>query len=120
MPNTIDLNDEGILTVRAREALNQNDFKRLAKLADPWIESHHQLQGLVIKSEKFPGWKNLKSFIEHVKFVKSHHKQINKVAFAVNGTLPKVMSQLAARLLGNKVKRFNFEDGEAATKWIRQ
>ena len=53
----VELRDSGVLIVRHQGKLRTEDFEKLAGIVDPWIEKNHQLRGVVICIQKFPGWK---------------------------------------------------------------
>ena len=42
------------------------------------------MAGLIIVTEKFPGWKDFGGMLEHLKFVQSHHREISKVALVTD------------------------------------
>jgi hypothetical protein len=65
-----------ILYVRPSSSLEEGDFEQLAKTVDPYIEKTGDLDGLIIESPTFPGWKSLGAMMEHFKFVRDHHKHI--------------------------------------------
>jgi hypothetical protein len=68
----------GILTVTPAAPLNKQDFINLAAEMDPYIEKEGKLSGLVIRIESFPGWENFAGLLSHLKFVREHHKKIQK------------------------------------------
>jgi hypothetical protein len=117
MLKKIELNDNGVLIVRPKGALQKKDFDMLSKVTDPWIKTHHHLQGVVISVRKFPGWENFSSFIQHIEFVKTHYRHVQRVALAVNGILPEIMSQLAGYFVKAKIKHFPFENIKEAIQW---
>lgn len=112
-----ELRDNGVLIVRPQRALSREDFDKLAAVVDPWIETHHQLNGFVICIKKFPGWENVGSLIHHFEFVKAHHRKVRRVALAVDGALPEIMSKLANHFVEAEIKHFSFENTEEAIKW---
>ena len=68
--------DTGVLTVRPGGKLERDDFQALSRTVDPFIMKRGNLSGLIIVTEKFPGWKDIDGMIAHMKFVKSHHAAI--------------------------------------------
>ena len=113
-----ELQDNGILIVRPQGPLRREDFDTLAGVIDPWIEVHQHLRGLVISIQKFPGWENIGSLIHHIEFVKAHHKKIRRVAVAVDGTLPEIMSRVAAHFVEAEIKQFPFKKIDEAVEWV--
>jgi hypothetical protein len=70
-------------------------------------------------AKKFPGWQDVGSFIRHVQFVKSHHQQIQRVALAVNGMIPRIMESVASRIVDAEIKHFPLEKQDEAKKWVK-
>ena len=58
----------GVLIVQPEGKLEAQDFRILSEAVDPFIEEKGQLTGLIIETEKFPGWKEFGGMIEHLKF----------------------------------------------------
>lgn len=113
-----ELTSDGILILRPHGPLSREDFENLATAADPWIEKHDHLLGMIVYIEKFPGWETVGSFIQHLKFVKSHHRKIRKVALVVDGALPEIASKLASHLVEAEIKHFPYAQFEEAKKWV--
>lgn len=113
------LAEDGVLVIKPHGPLRREDFDALANLVDPWIESHKKLQGVVISVEKFPGWENFGSFIRHFEFVSTHHRKVKRVALAVDGNLPEVMSKVASHFVEAEIKQFPFAKQEEAITWAK-
>ena len=113
-----EMRDDGVLVVRPQGPL-QEDFVKLAEVVDPWIKKNHQLQEVVISVKKFPGWENFKSFISHFKFVNAHERKVQRVALAVDGLLPEIISHLTKHFIKAKIKQFDFSDLDAAVVWAK-
>jgi hypothetical protein len=114
---TSELGDDGVLVVHPHGPLRREDFDKLSGIVDPWIEAHHQLRGLVIAMPRFPGWENVGSVFQHMEFVRDHHRHICKVALAVDGVLPEVMSHLASHFIEADIKQFPFDQVGQARQW---
>jgi hypothetical protein len=115
-----ELLDEGVLVVHPTGALRREDFDKMAGVVDPWIESHKSLQALVITMDHFPGWENAGSFFRHIEFIKGHHRKIHKIALAIDGLLPEVVSQMASHFVEAKIKQFPFSKKEDALEWAKE
>ena len=112
-----ELRDTGILIVRPQGPLRREDFDKVASVVDPWIETHQRLRGLVINIQQFPGWENIGSLIHHLEFVKAHHRKVRRVAVAVDGTFPEIMSKVAAHFVEAEIKQFPFAKVNEAIEW---
>jgi len=112
------LQDEGILIVTPQGPLEQADFEALAKLVDPYIESHGTLHGLMIYTESFPGWNNFAGLVSHLKFVKNHQQHIDKIAAVTDSGFLEVLPGIADHFVKAEVRHFDFNDKENAMKWL--
>jgi hypothetical protein len=108
----------GVLTVRPEEKLEAQDFQALSAAVDPFIEEKGELTGLIIETEKFPGWKEFAGMIEHFKFVRDHHREIAKVALVTNSKIADLAESLGKHFIKADIKHFPFEELESAKSWI--
>ena len=107
----------GVMVVDIRDALRAQDFEALASTADPWIEAHGSLRGLVIHAREFPGWENLEGFVRHVRFVREHYRKIQRIALAVDSKVLTWLPKLAQRLGQVEVHSFSYADLDRAIHW---
>lgn len=111
--------DAGIVTVIPSASLNEQDFTLLASEIDPYIEKEGKLNGLIIQVESFPGWEDFAGLISHLKFVREHHKKIEKVAAVTDGKIVSVMPRIVDHFVNAKVKYFPYESLDEALSWVR-
>ena len=111
--------DDGILMVMPEGKLEADDFKELAAVADPYIEDHGKLNGLMIYTESFPGWKDFEALTSHFRFVKEHHKNLAKVALVTDSKVASVAETLAKHFVSAEIKHFDYNDKDAALGWLR-
>jgi hypothetical protein len=111
--------DAGIVTVTPSTPLNENDFSVLASEVDPYIEEEGKLNGLIIEVESFPGWENFAGLISHLKFIREHHKKIEKVAAVSDGKIVSIMPQIVDHFVNAKVKYFPYENLDEAILWMQ-
>ncbi|MBW7472676.1 STAS/SEC14 domain-containing protein [Marinobacter sp. M216] len=107
-----------ILYVRPTSSLEKDDFRQLAETADPFIEETGALEGLIISSPTFPGWKSIGAMVTHFRFVRDHHKFIRKVALVTDSAFGDLGEHLASHFLSADIKHFPVNDLEAAEKWV--
>jgi hypothetical protein len=113
------LPDEGVLIIEPKQPLTAQDFDALALAVDPWIESHGDLQGVVIHAKAFPGWENLGSLIRHVQFVRDHHRKVKRIALAVDTKLAGLAPRVGEHFARAEVRRFNSDELDAAVSWAK-
>ena len=107
-----------ILHVRPKLTLEKADFVRLAELADPFIEASGGLHGLIIEAPHFPGWNSFGALVAHVRFVRDHHRRIEKVALVTDSTLGTVVEGLASHFVSARIRHFAAGELEAARQWV--
>ena len=111
--------DSGVIVVELKEALSANDFDALAFTTDTWFEAHGKLRGVVIHCREFPGWENLRSVIRHVRFMRDHHRKVERVALAADSRLASLVPHIAEHFAEAEVKSFRFDELDAAIAWAR-
>jgi SpoIIAA-like len=111
------LPDSGIIVVEVEHALSAQDFDTLTFTADTWIESHGNLQGIVIHAREFPGWENLGSLVRHIQFVRDHHRNVNRIALAADAKLASVAPKIAEHFIQAQVRRFGYDELAQAVAW---
>lgn len=110
----------GVLTVKPEGRLEAHDFQLLSQTVDPFIEERGKLTGLIIVAEKFPGWKDFSGMVEHIKFVRSHHTEIAKVALVTDTKIADAAELLGKHFIKASIKHFSFTELDLAKKWITQ
>ena len=111
--------DEGILIVTPEGPLEEADFTSLAADVDSYIEKRGQLQGLMIYVESFPGWDSFAGMLSHLKFVKDHRQQIQKIAVVTDGGVLSILPQIAGHFVAAKIKHFPYQAKESAIDWLK-
>lgn len=109
--------DTGVLVVEVTRPLRTLDFDAIALTADAWIESHGSLHGLVIHTRTFPGWENLGALIDHVRFIRDHHRKIVRVALAADSKVASIAPRIAEHFVHAELKVFGYDDLDAAIVW---
>lgn len=110
--------ENSILHVRPTAPLEQDDFVKVAKAVDPYIEATGGLAGVIVDAPSFPGWQNLGGMVSHFRFVRDHHKLVKKVAVVTDSHLGEVAERLASHFVSAEIKQFPAGQTEAAKQWI--
>lgn len=107
-----------ILYVQPKKPLEQSDFAELATTVDPFSEQTGVLAGLIIESPSFPGRDSLGAMVAHFRFVRKHHKRIQKIALVTDSVLGNVAENLAAHFVAAEIRHFSSGELEIAKQWI--
>ncbi len=109
-----------ILVLNLKEPLDAAVFKTLANCVDAYLQRHGKLRSVLIRANSFSRWKDFGALLYHLKFVKSHHQNIENVAVIADGTFAIAMPELANHFLRASVQRFDSTSENAAWEWLRQ
>lgn len=99
--------------------LSREDFDAIAARVDPLIEDGQRLPGLVIRTRDFPGWEGFGDFVAHLRFVRAHHRALDRVALVTDAGLARIVPALARHFVSAEIKQFDFDDFDAALVWIQ-
>ena len=99
-------------------ALSKDDFIEAKELIDPFIEENGKLNGIIIYTKDFPGWKSFGDFITHMKFIKEHHKHIKKLAFVTDSFVGDLGEKVGSHFISAEIKNFDYNKLQEAKDWI--
>lgn len=111
------LPDLRVLVVDFSGPLTASDFAKINHFLDPWLESHGHLQGIVAHAAKFSGWKNAEALGTHLRFVREHHRHVERVALAVDGLAPRILRVLTEFFVHAEIKCFGYAQIAEAIRW---
>jgi hypothetical protein len=115
----VDLSEvDGIAILAPDGQLSESDFISAAQIIDPYIEKFGKLKGVLIHVKSFPGWDSLSALVTHLKFVRSHHEKVSRVAFVTDSPIGSVAENFASHFINAEIKKFTFGEIEAARRWI--
>ena len=111
--------DDGLLVLRPDGPLEASDFAIVQNLVDAYLAKSGTLRGVLIHADHgFPGWNDFAALVAHLKFVKEHHRYIEKIAVVVDGGLAAIMPSIANHFVAAQVKRFDLAHEAAAWDWL--
>lgn len=113
------VHDLGIFILSPAGPLETTDIEEFAQRVGPYIEKNGHLKGMMIYTEMFSGWKNIASFSSHIRFIKNHHKSVEKVATVSDSRLLSGLQKITGYFVNPKVRHFAFSDEEAALEWLK-
>jgi SpoIIAA-like len=112
------LADEAVLVLAPDGPLAAADFTRVAALVDPYLERHGRLKGLMIHTRHFPGWGDFAALVAHLRFVRDHHRRIERIAAVTDSGVLTVLPRIANHFVAAEVRHFEYADRDAALRWL--
>ena len=113
------LKEAGVLVVEPRGALTAEDFHGVSRTVDPFILANGKLTGLLIDAPRFPGWESFSALVEHLKFVRDHHRKIDRVAVVSDSKILAVAPRLAEHFAHPQFRAFGGAERAAALRWLQ-
>jgi hypothetical protein len=111
---------EGILVPTRAAPLDAADFEQLVQEIDPYIEANGKLHGLMIVAESFPGWKDFAGLVAHLRFIKSHHQKIQKVAVVSDSSFLTYAPRFASHFVQAIIRHFPHSQRKEALRWLKE
>jgi hypothetical protein len=112
------LKDAGLLIVEPRDALTAEDFQVISRTVDPYITENGKLNGLLIDAPSFPGWESFGALVEHMKFVRDHHRKIDRVAAVTDSKILSIAPKIAEHFAHPEFKVFRSGGRASALGWL--
>jgi hypothetical protein len=73
---------------------------------------------LLIEAPSFPGWDSFAGLIEHFRFVRDHHRDIERVAAVTDDDFLKIAPRVAAHFAHPEIRVFPGSDKGQALAWL--
>jgi hypothetical protein len=113
------LKDAGVLVVEPQGPLSADDFSAIARTVDPYIAEHGKLSGLLIDAPSFPGWDSFGAVVEHLKFVRDHHRRIDRVAAVTDNEFLRIAPRIAEHFAHPEIRVFAAGQRAQALHWLQ-
>ena len=112
------IRDTGVLVVEPRDALTAEDFQAISQTVDPFIQENGKLTGLLIDAPSFPGWESFGALIGHIRFIRDHHRKIDRVAAVTDSTILTIAPKIAEHFAHPEFKVFRSGERVSALAWL--
>jgi hypothetical protein len=114
------IEDESILVISPQGALASEDFVALAAQIDPVIERTGKLKGIMIVVQAFPGWESFSAMMDHLRFVRDHHRLIRRLALVSDSPVLAFLPRIASHFVSAEVRHFAYAERAVALDWLRK
>jgi hypothetical protein len=113
------LRDAGVLIVEPKEALTAEDFRAVSRAVDPYIGENGKLTGLLLEAPSFPGWDSWSALTEHMRFIRDHHRKIERVAAVTDSTILALAPKIAEHFAHPEFRVFRSGERANALAWLK-
>ena len=87
-------------------SLRKADLDALTARFDAKVAAGGPVPNLVIQSPSFPTWSNFAALMEHLRFIRGHHRQIEKVALVSDARALDVAPRIARLFVSARLRHF--------------
>lgn len=113
------LEDENIVVIELKGPLSELDFRELTRDVDLHLVRTETLKGVLVHAPEFPGWDTISAMFTHLRFIRDHHRLVEKVALASDSSMATIMPKLVDHFVGTEVKGFTFDGRDEAMAWLK-
>ena len=110
--------DDGILVLKPDGPLEAADFASLAYHVDNYLDRHGVLHGVMVKAHEFPGWHDFGALVAHLKFVRDHHRKIEKIALVSDSSVATAIPRIANHFIRAHIRHFDPVREDEAWAWL--
>jgi len=110
---------DGILVLEPQAPLEAADFAAVSREIDPYIAKYGKLRGLLLHTQEFPGWVNLEAVLAHMRFIETHHQQIERLAVVSDNALLVELPKIIGHLVHPEVKHFAESAYDDGLQWLK-
>src|SRR5688572_14919646 len=111
--------ESGVLTIEPEGALSADDFRKISRAVDPYIQEKGNLTGLLIEAPSFPGWDSFGALVEHMKFIRDHHRKIDRVAAVTDSKILTIAPKIAEHFAHPAFRVFGSGEKARALAWLQ-
>ena len=110
--------DDGILVLKPDGPLEASDFTALAYHVDNYLDRYGVLHGVMVKAHEFPGWHDFGALVAHLKFVRDHHRKVEKIALVSDSSVATAIPRIANHFIRAHIRHFDFAREDEAWAWL--
>jgi len=99
-------------------ALSRKDLDALTARFDAYVNARDRIPNLVIRAVSFPTWADFATLLEHLRFIRDHHRMVRKVALVSDARALDIAPRIAGRFVSAEIRHFPGKDYDAALDWV--
>ena len=107
----------GLIEATVTGQLRADDFGSVAPQVDKFIEQHDKVS-VLLDLTGFHGWEDVAAARTHFRFIKDHHKRIERIAVVANKTWQHWIAAVIGTFISAKEKCFDANQKDEARNWL--
>jgi len=111
--------DGDVLRVRPDGPITGEDVATLTRMADDHLATHPKIAGVMVHTQKFPGFASVAAFADYARFIADHHARVRRLALVTDSALAPIAEFVANHVVGLEMRPFPFAEETAALAWLR-
>lgn len=111
---------ENIVILSPEGAIGLSDIDSFTEQMNTYINDTDQVPNIVIHAKKAPHWENVKTMKEHLGFVKSRHKLVEKIAIVSDSKMLWMAKSMVGHFVHANVRSFNEGSLLDAISWAQE
>lgn len=108
-----------ILTICPEGKITPEDIQGLENKMDLLLRKYGKLNGVLLDLKEVPFWNGFKSFMAHMRFIKAHHKDIDRLAVVTSKHFLGLIPWMADYFTTADLKYFKENERNLAFIWLR-
>ena len=108
----------GCFLLQPTGSLRKADLDALGERFEARAAAGASVPNLVIQSASFPTWSNLAALLEHLRFIRGHHREIGKVAIVSDARAFDLAPRIARLFVSARLRHFPADALPAALDWV--
>lgn len=108
----------GVLLLNVENPFNDDDFRTILSIIDPYFVENGTLRGIIINSKKFPYWTSPHNRAQYLGFASQNHHKFKKIALCMNGFFPKIVLRVARNRIKGLIRIYKFNHIVEAQEWM--
>ena len=101
-------------------SLSEADFQRLTERFNARVHATDRAPNLVIHAASFPGWKDFGAMLSHLRFIRDHHRLIEKIALVSDARILDFAPKVASTFVAARIRHFPANSLDAALAWVAE
>lgn len=108
-----------IVKIKASRKITYTDFQRITPDIDKLIKKHGEIK-LLIDATELTGWRGFHAFRQHIGFVITHQKHVEKIAVIISHNWQRCVAGVMRMFVHPQIRTFDKNHEKEAKEWVKR